>query len=113
LNRRDFLDAGGRRNLTTYLQVRFQRSLSWHRCAERLTRELPSVGNGDRYYKPYTDDGLTWRATARYALTPEMSAYASYARGRRPMQYAPSSPTARPRRSRPGSVTTRTSSAVC
>jgi len=24
----------------------------------------PTSNNGDRFYKPYTDDGFTWRATA-------------------------------------------------
>jgi outer membrane receptor protein involved in Fe transport len=51
----------------------------------------PTSNNGDRYYKPYTDDGFTWRATARYALAPQSSLYATYARGRRPLQYAPTS----------------------
>lgn len=54
----------------------------------------PTANNGDRFYKPYTDDGFTWRATARYTLAPQSSVYATYARGRRPMQYAPTSPAA-------------------
>jgi outer membrane receptor protein involved in Fe transport len=52
----------------------------------------PTANNGDRFYKPYTDDGFTWRATARYTLAPQSSVYVTYARGRRPMQYAPTSP---------------------
>lgn len=51
----------------------------------------PTANNGDRFTKPYTDDGFSWRATARYALAPQSSLYATYARGRRPLQYAPTS----------------------
>ena len=53
----------------------------------------PTLNNGDRSYRPYTDDGFTWRATARYALAPQSSVYATYARGRRPMEFSPAAPT--------------------
>jgi len=54
----------------------------------------PTSNNGDRYYQSFDDDGLTWRVSGRYALTGERSIYASYARGRRPREYTPTSPSA-------------------
>ena len=44
----------------------------------------PSANNGDKVSEGFSDDGLSWRATARYAVDPDTSFYASYARGRRP-----------------------------
>ncbi|MBO9624030.1 MAG: TonB-dependent receptor [Sphingomonas sp.] len=44
----------------------------------------PTGTNGQRYDADLTDDGFTWRAIARYELSPEASLYANYARGRRP-----------------------------
>ncbi|MBO9711406.1 TonB-dependent receptor [Sphingomonas sp.] len=44
----------------------------------------PTGANGTRYDAGHTDDGFTWRATARYAMGTDASLYATYARGRRP-----------------------------
>ncbi|MEI9849670.1 MAG: TonB-dependent receptor [Sphingomonas sp.] len=44
----------------------------------------PTGTNGQRYDQGHDDSGLTWRATARYALSQDASLYANYARGRRP-----------------------------
>ncbi|MBC9032749.1 TonB-dependent receptor [Sphingomonas sp. JC676] len=44
----------------------------------------PSGTNGQRTDQGLTDSGFTWRATARYELTPDANLYANYARGRRP-----------------------------
>ena len=41
-----------------------------------------------------SDEGLTWRLTARYALSEDASVYANYARGRRPAVLAVGSPDA-------------------
>ena len=44
----------------------------------------PSANNGDKISQGFTDDSLSWRFTARYALEADTSLYATYARGRRP-----------------------------
>ena len=44
----------------------------------------PTAGNGDKIGQTFSDDGLSWRFTARYALDKDFSLYANYARGRRP-----------------------------
>lgn len=44
----------------------------------------PTANNGDFIYQDHDDDGLTWRVTARYAVSDDASVYANYARGRRP-----------------------------
>ncbi|GAW40977.1 Colicin I receptor precursor [Brevundimonas sp. SH203] len=44
----------------------------------------PTANNGDFGYFDSRDDGVTWRVTARYALTDDANLYANYARGRRP-----------------------------
>ncbi|HVJ01720.1 MAG TPA: TonB-dependent receptor [Sphingomonas sp.] len=44
----------------------------------------PTGTNGQLYDADHKDDGVTWRAIARYELSPEASLYANYARGRRP-----------------------------
>ena len=44
----------------------------------------PTTNNGDFGYFDSKDDGVTWRVTARYALTDDTNVYANYARGRRP-----------------------------
>ncbi|OYX08904.1 MAG: TonB-dependent receptor [Sphingomonadales bacterium 32-68-7] len=44
----------------------------------------PTANNGDTVASDLTDEGFTWRFTARYELSPASSLYASYARGRRP-----------------------------
>ncbi|GAA0539788.1 outer membrane receptor protein involved in Fe transport [Rhizomicrobium palustre] len=44
----------------------------------------PTANNGDKIAKGFSDDGLTWRFSARYALDKDLSLYANYARGRRP-----------------------------
>ncbi|WEK39622.1 MAG: TonB-dependent receptor [Candidatus Brevundimonas colombiensis] len=44
----------------------------------------PTANNGDFSYFDSKDDGVTWRVTARYALTDDTNVYANYARGRRP-----------------------------
>jgi outer membrane receptor protein involved in Fe transport len=54
----------------------------------------PTAGNGQKNRAVLSDDGLSWRLTARYALTPELNAYATYARGRRPEELTGASPSA-------------------
>jgi iron complex outermembrane recepter protein len=44
----------------------------------------PTGTNGQRYDADLKDDGFTWRALARYEISPDASLYANYARGRRP-----------------------------
>ena len=60
----------------------------------------PTPNNGDFVYVDSEDDGLTWRVTARYALSDDANLYANYARGRRPeviSAAAPSAPQGQPR----------------
>ena len=52
----------------------------------------PTINNGDFVYADHEDDGLTWRLTARYALSDDTNLYANYARGRRPEVLNASSP---------------------
>jgi outer membrane receptor protein involved in Fe transport len=52
----------------------------------------PTVGNGSTVSQDLEDDGVTWRATARYEVTDDTNLYANYARGRRPAVLAPSAP---------------------
>lgn len=54
----------------------------------------PTAGNGDFTEFDSEDDGLTWRVTARYALSPDANLYANYARGRRPEVISPVGPSA-------------------
>lgn len=54
----------------------------------------PTTNNGDVYYGDLEDDGLTWRLTARYALSDTANLYANYARGRRPAVLSASAPAA-------------------
>jgi len=54
----------------------------------------PTVNNGDFTYGDLEDDGLTWRLTARYALSDDANLYANYARGRRPKVLSPVGPSA-------------------
>ncbi|MDI1282499.1 TonB-dependent receptor [Brevundimonas sp.] len=54
----------------------------------------PTAGNGSTVTRDLEDDGFTWRATARYALSDDASVYANYARGRRPKVLAASAPAA-------------------
>ncbi|PZU61454.1 MAG: TonB-dependent receptor [Brevundimonas sp.] len=54
----------------------------------------PTANNGDFIYQDHDDDGLTWRVTARYALSDDASLYANYARGRRPEILSVSAPSA-------------------
>lgn len=44
----------------------------------------PTGANGTRFERSLRDEGLTWRAVARYEWSPHASVYANYARGRRP-----------------------------
>jgi iron complex outermembrane recepter protein len=44
----------------------------------------PTANNGDKIAQGFSDDSLSWRFTARYALEANSSLYATYARGRRP-----------------------------
>lgn len=59
----------------------------------------PTQNNGDFIYRDLEDEGVTWRLTARYALSDDVSLYANYGRGRRPevlSARAPSAPLANP-----------------
>lgn len=44
----------------------------------------PTLGNGDKFASTLDDAGWSGRLMARYAPSPDRSAYAAYARGRRP-----------------------------
>ncbi|WP_395942539.1 TonB-dependent receptor [Brevundimonas sp.] len=54
----------------------------------------PTANNGDFNYYDSEDDGLTWRLTARYAVTDDTNVYANYARGRRPEVISAAPPSA-------------------
>ena len=54
----------------------------------------PTTNNGDFSYFDSKDDGVTWRLTARYALSDSANIYANYARGRRPEVISASGPAA-------------------
>ena len=54
----------------------------------------PTANNGDFVYRDLEDDGVTWRLTARYALSDGANLYANYARGRRPKVLSVSAPSA-------------------
>lgn len=54
----------------------------------------PTADNGAATRRSLRDGGLTWRLAARYALDPDTSLYASYARGRRPTTLSVTGPTA-------------------
>jgi iron complex outermembrane receptor protein len=53
----------------------------------------PTVGNGEKVSDGLSDSGWSWRVVARYAPSPEVSFYGSYARGRRPMVLVAGAPT--------------------
>ncbi|WP_369062066.1 TonB-dependent receptor [Caulobacter sp. 73W] len=52
----------------------------------------PTAANGAFTERTLTDDGLTWRANARYAVSPQANLYASYSRGRRPAVLSAAAP---------------------
>lgn len=52
----------------------------------------PTAHNGDFTSRDLTDDGLTWRLTGRYTLSPVANVYASYSRGRRPSVVSAAAP---------------------
>lgn len=52
----------------------------------------PTANNGDRIESRLTDDGVTYRLTARFAPHDDMSIYAGYARGRRPEELSVRTP---------------------
>lgn len=54
----------------------------------------PSGTNGQRYSADHDDSGFTWRATAKYEVSPQANLYATYARGRRPEILSVSGPSA-------------------
>ncbi|HEY0301656.1 MAG TPA: TonB-dependent receptor, partial [Rhizomicrobium sp.] len=54
----------------------------------------PTANNGDRVSARDNDGALTWRAVARYSLDEDTSFYASYARGRRPVDLQAAPPAA-------------------
>jgi len=53
----------------------------------------PTAGNGAVTERSLEDDGFTYRLTGRYAISPDASLYATYARGRRPAVLAAGVPT--------------------
>jgi outer membrane receptor protein involved in Fe transport len=60
----------------------------------------PTANNGDKIARNFSDDGLSWRFSLRYAVADNTSLYATYARGRRPKVLSaksPSTPLADPR----------------
>jgi outer membrane receptor protein involved in Fe transport len=54
----------------------------------------PTSNNGDKESAGLKNDGVTWRLTARYALSDDANLYANYARGRRPKVLAAGAPAA-------------------
>jgi iron complex outermembrane recepter protein len=54
----------------------------------------PTAGNGGIDVADLTDDGFSWRLTARYQPGPDASLYATYARGRRPELLSAAAPSA-------------------
>jgi outer membrane receptor protein involved in Fe transport len=54
----------------------------------------PTANNGDLEEATNEDQGLTWRAAARYAVNDDLNVFASYARGRRPEVLAATPPQA-------------------
>lgn len=54
----------------------------------------PTGTNGQLYSADHNDSGFTWRAVAKYELSPEANIYANYARGRRPEILAVGAPSA-------------------
>jgi iron complex outermembrane receptor protein len=54
----------------------------------------PTGTNGQLYSADHDDSGFTWRATAKYELSPQANLYATYARGRRPEILSVSAPAA-------------------
>lgn len=52
----------------------------------------PTANNGDFTANDLSDDGLTWRLTGRYTLSPQANLYASYSRGRRPAVLSAAAP---------------------
>ncbi|WP_137864968.1 MULTISPECIES: TonB-dependent receptor [unclassified Sphingomonas] len=54
----------------------------------------PTGTNGQLYSADHNDSGFTWRATAKYEISPEANIYATYARGRRPEILSVSAPAA-------------------
>lgn len=52
----------------------------------------PTAGNGGKDTAKETDGAFTWRAVARYAPDENTSVYASYARGRRPVDLSAAPP---------------------
>ncbi len=54
----------------------------------------PTIGNGAVESADLSNGGFSWRATARYAPSRDLSVYATYARGRRPQILAVSGPSA-------------------
>jgi iron complex outermembrane recepter protein len=54
----------------------------------------PTGANGQLYSADHNDSGFTWRATAKYEVSPEANIYATYARGRRPEILSVSAPSA-------------------
>ena len=54
----------------------------------------PTTNNGDTFRKSISDSGVTWRLVGRYAMSDDVSLYASFARGRRPDVISTSGPAA-------------------
>ncbi|WP_395671006.1 TonB-dependent receptor [Phenylobacterium sp.] len=54
----------------------------------------PTLANGQVLSDDLEDEGVTWRLTARYALSGDASVYANYGRGRRPKVLSVAAPAA-------------------
>lgn len=59
-----------------------------------LFSQPTGAGDGTLQTMDFTDEGFTWRVSAKQALSADANIYATYARGRRPKVMAPGAPAA-------------------
>jgi iron complex outermembrane recepter protein len=85
-------DAATRTALLYYLSRSYEAQIPYASLPNFGIEAQPTANNGDKVARDYHDNGLTWRATARYALSDTDSLYATYGRGRRPKVLAATSP---------------------